>query len=191
MSVVVYKLGGSLLKQPDLSNRLPALVRESLRALVVVGGGALVDVVRGWDRTHGLGDELAHRLAVEAMGVTATMVAGWLGTETCSTRHAATTLWDSGRPAVLATPAFLELEEAAVARTGGLPLPRTWDVTSDSIAAWVAQRWPAETLVLLKSCDRNEGTWEGAASAGLVDPDFPGLAARIPVTRWVNVNASE
>jgi hypothetical protein len=44
------------------------------------------------------------------------------------------------------------------------PLPHAWDVTSDSIAAWVAGQLGARHLVLVKP--------PGAAGAGVVDAYF-------------------
>ncbi|MBW3540464.1 MAG: hypothetical protein KY476_09345 [Planctomycetes bacterium] len=56
MTVVVYKLGGSLLTLPGFEQRLERLLAsrpEDERPLVVVGGGAAADVVREWDRLQG------------------------------------------------------------------------------------------------------------------------------------------
>jgi hypothetical protein len=44
------------------------------------------------------------------------------------------------------------------------PLPHTWDVTSDSIAAWIAGQVGAQRLVLVKP--------PGAIEGDLVDPYF-------------------
>ena len=69
---VVLKIGGSLLDLPDLPRRLSEWLRQSriARPLVIVGGGAAADAVRSWDRTYQLGEERAHQLAVESMGLT-------------------------------------------------------------------------------------------------------------------------
>ena len=44
---------------------------ERPSSIVIVGGGAAADVVREWERVHGLGDEAAHQLALQAMTFTA------------------------------------------------------------------------------------------------------------------------
>jgi aspartokinase-like uncharacterized kinase len=44
------------------------------------------------------------------------------------------------------------------------PLPHSWDVTSDSISAWVAAQVGASRLVLVKP--------PGASGPGIVDPCF-------------------
>jgi dihydroneopterin aldolase len=48
---------------------------------------------------------------------------------------------DAGRVPVLAPSAWLRAAD---------PLPHSWDVTSDSIAAWIAGRLGARRLVLVK-----------------------------------------
>ena len=191
MSVEVYKLGGSLLLLPDLRKRLRRVLQSTSRPLVVVGGGGIVDAVRRWDEIHNLGDESSHRLAIETLGITASMVAKLLETETCANRDRADDLWGSGRPVVLDVPRFLREEERRAREEDVTPLPASWDVTSDSIAAWVAIRWPADSLVLLKSCAESAGNWDRAAEAGLVDPTFPSLVTDVPNTRWVNLAESE
>jgi aspartokinase-like uncharacterized kinase len=67
-------------------------------------------------------------------------------------------------------------------------LPHTWDVTSDSVAARVAEVAGAE-LVLLKSADLPVGmSWEAAAAHGLVDPMFGSIVGRAGLrVRWVNL----
>ncbi|QDT15577.1 amino acid kinase family protein [Alienimonas californiensis] len=173
---LVVKLGGSLLDLPDLAGRLGEVLRNEPRALVVVGGGAAADAVRDWDRSHRLGEERAHRLACEALGLTARFVSELLpGAERVSTRDAARDAWGRGATAVLDLPRFLEREEPL---DGHAP-PHTWDTTSDTLAAWVARRWPARRLALLKSCERRPDA---------VDAHFAQFAAGLEV-EWVNLRA--
>jgi aspartokinase-like uncharacterized kinase len=75
----------------------------------------------------------------------------------------------------------LEEEEAS-------PLPHSWDVTSDTIAAWIAGRVKAQTLVLLKSVSLPEGaTREVAAKLKLVDPFFPLISSALPRVQYLNL----
>ncbi|HEX6984384.1 MAG TPA: hypothetical protein VF170_03355, partial [Planctomycetaceae bacterium] len=146
--VRVYKVGGSLFDWPELFGRLAALLAsEPGRPLLVSGGGAAADVVRDWDRVHRLGERRAHRLAVTSLRLGEAFLADGLpGGTVVTSRDEAAAAWSAGRLPVLNVETFLTDEEAA----GAEPLPASWDVTSDSIAAWVAWRWPAD-LVLLKS----------------------------------------
>jgi 5-(aminomethyl)-3-furanmethanol phosphate kinase len=201
MCTIVYKLGGSLLGLADLPRRLHALLRQPfpfldkskrivpLEPLVVVGGGPIADAVREWDHVHGLGDSVAHRLALESMSFNAQLAVAILGNaRIVTTRVEARDAWAEGRIAVLAAAQFVDAEE----RESGDLLPRSWDVTSDSVATYVALRWPAGALTLLKSvplpadCDA-----ETAARRGLLDAYFPRLAGRVPHIGWVNLRSDD
>jgi dihydroneopterin aldolase len=89
-------------------------------------------------------DQYAHVLA-QCLGC---------GTFVTNVREVRTAL-DAGRVPVLAPSKWLREAD---------PLPHSWDVTSDSIAAWVAGAVGARRLVLVKPA--------GAAGADLVDPYF-------------------
>ena len=69
MPTIVYKVGGSLLGLPDLPRRLRRVLStvDDRKPLLMVGGGPTADVVREWDRLHGLGDERAHWLALRSL----------------------------------------------------------------------------------------------------------------------------
>ncbi len=59
------------------------------------------------------------------------------------------------------------------------PLPKAWDVTSDTLAAWLAGELKADRLILVKSVDPPSAAETAAdlAAAGIVDPLFPHYAA--------------
>ena len=52
-------------------------------------------------------------------------------------------------------------------------LPKSWDVTSDSIAATFAAEFGASELVLLKSCDADGTSIQSLSDSGYVDKHFP------------------
>jgi 5-(aminomethyl)-3-furanmethanol phosphate kinase len=198
MCTIVYKLGGSLLELPELRERLCALLKRPLpffsvqdpwknRPLVVVGGGAIADSIRRWDEVHRLGDEVAHRLAMQSMSDNAHLVAALLAdAQLVKSRPEADEVWSRRRVAVLAAAEFVDVEE----QNAGDVLRRSWDVTSDSVAAYVAQRWPADALVLIKSVSLPAGCDANAAShRSLVDAQFPLLSRRVPVIGWVNLRS--
>jgi len=103
-----------------------------------------------------LSDDTAHWMAVLGMDQYAHLIAERLACSTLVTnlREAAMAL-DAGRVPVLAPSQWLRRAD---------PLPHSWDVTSDSIAAWVAGAVGARQLVLIKPA--------GAGGADLVDPYF-------------------
>jgi aspartokinase-like uncharacterized kinase len=201
MCIVVYKLGGSLLSHPDLFPRLRVVLEqpvlfasprpgtESIRPLIVVGGGPIADAVRDWHQVHQLGDELAHDLALQSMSFNARLVTRLLpGARMVATRAEGDAAWSDGKVAVLASAEFVDAEERATRE----PLPRSWHVTSDSIAAYVARHWPAAALVMLKSVElADDCDLQSAATQALVDADFPSFARRACPIGWVNLRGDE
>jgi aspartokinase-like uncharacterized kinase len=189
--LAVFKIGGSLFDLPEL----PEVIREVLdqRAgtapLLVPGGGAAADLIREWDQIHHLGEEAAHELALEAMDLTASLLACFfpearLVRSVLQMQMAVT----DGALSILCAGCFLKAAEAM----GYPPLEHSWRVTSDSIAAWSAGIFAASELVLVKSVPAPNGmTLAAAAQAGLVDAIFPAVAASLPAIGWVNARSAQ
>jgi len=176
-----------LLTLPDLRQRLQRAMKAvgPARPLIVVGGGPTADLVRHWDRIHGLGEERAHWLALESLGLNEHLLAEMMP-ETClvETRSDAERVWVAGLRPILHAVAFVRAEEPHTS----IPLPHCWDVTSDSVAAWIAALWPADELVLVKSTAWPDGiSVQEGADRGLVDPWFPRIASKGPLLRWINL----
>jgi len=142
---IVVKIGGSLLAdttQLDATLETIAQAACDARLLVVPGGGAFADAVRDIDRRIGLPDTTAHWMAVLGMDQYAHLLASRLHNAVLICEPSETTAaHDEGRVPVLAPSRWLREMD---------PLPHSWDVTSDSIAAWVAGAVGAARLVLVK-----------------------------------------
>lgn len=187
MTRVVVKVGGSLLEWPELPFRLAKdLVRRD-RPLLIMGGGRLVDLVRDLDRLHTLGDERSHQLALRVLDVTAHALAALMPDVVVITSpDQAEAVRASGRWPVLAPRCWLDSCEQDTSHLACLP--HSWEVTSDSIAAYLTDRVEAVELVLLKSAplppqvDRVE-----AARLGLVDPRFSDAARRLTRVTYRNL----
>lgn len=187
--LIVVKVGGSVLTLPDLSARLEKLLHDSpaLRPVFIAGGGALADVVRAWDAALALGEQFCHELALETMSTTASLLAHRLPRgRVVDSFAAAEACWSRGERPVLNVKSWLAQNPASTD-----DLPASWEVTSDSLAAWVALQWHADELWLLKSVDLPESmTIAEASAAGFVDRHFPRLAGRLPSLRWHNLRAA-
>ena len=154
----VVKIGGGLLQHAGLfAGALTAIsaVGRERRLLVVTGGGPFADAVRETDRRLHLSDDTAHWMAVLAMDQYAHLVAERLaGGVLVSEPGEIAAAFHKGIP-VLAPYRWLHDAD---------PLPHSWDVTSDSIAAWVAGQVGARRLVLIKP--------PGSLGQEVVDPYF-------------------
>jgi aspartokinase-like uncharacterized kinase len=178
-TLTVAKVGGSLYSLRDLQSRLYRWLNDQAddRVLLVPGGGATADVVRGFDECHALGEEKAHWLALRALSLNAAFLAALLP-------EAAVVDYPdrAGRGvSILDAFAFVSLDERRHANQG---LPHAWAATSDSVAARAAIVGRASRLLLLKSVTiPHEIGWVEAGRLGFVDPlfatlifDAPGLA---------------
>jgi len=188
----VIKLGGSLLDIDGLAARFRRwrAAQEPMRDVMIAGGGRLADVVRGAFRRHALGEEAAHWLCIRLLGVTAELAHRLLPESVLLCRlEELRDGQDKGRVAIFESERFLRQEET---RPGAARLPHTWDVTSDSIAARLAEALSARELVLLKSALPAAGSsLASVAEAGMVDRCFPQAAARLPQVRVVNFRAED
>ena len=177
----------SLLDVEDFPRRLNDWLQRQPagRSVLIVGGGKLADELRNVSQRHKVGDEIMHWLCIESMCINAKWVAELLP-ECCwcntleQAKQASVGSW-----AVLDVVKFLREEEP---RASGNPLPVGWHVTSDSIAARVAELCDGSELVLLKSCLPKEGwTPESLAQEGVVDAHFPQAAKQVRRIRCVNI----
>jgi aspartokinase-like uncharacterized kinase len=160
----VVKVGGGLLADAvhlDAALEAIAAAAATRRLLVVPGGGPFADAVREIDRQVHLSDDDAHWMAVLAMDQYAHLLASRLPGATLVNNRAGIEVAlaapaGAGRPIPVLAP-YRWLREAD-------PLRHTWDITSDSIAAWFAGQLRAERLVLIKPA--------GASGETLVDVHF-------------------
>jgi aspartokinase-like uncharacterized kinase len=172
----VIKVGGSLGARPARLRRLMETLAGAARrhSLVVVpGGGSFADEVRRADRRFALADSAAHWMAILAMEQYGHLLAGLAAGAALVRRRRELV---PGRLNVLAPAAWLRRAD---------PLPHSWDVTSDSIAAWFARVLGARHLMLVKHEDGFIGPDRGPRSmpphvrqsaleafADVVDPYF-------------------
>lgn len=187
---VVLKVGGSLLDWPGFPTTLESYLqgRRAERLLAVIGGGSITDIVRRLDRLHGLGDERSHHLALRSLDLTAQLLAAMVPSLVVIERFESLgPVWEASKVPLLAPRAFLDEDDAQSSD----PLPHNWEVTSDSIAARVADRMESPELVLLKSAPLPPGTDRRVASRlGLVDPVFPEAARRLDRVLYLNLRES-
>lgn len=170
----VVKLGGSLAKSPELPRWIAVLRSHgSGRVVIVPGGGPFADQVREMQNHWRFPDTIAHRMAMRAMEQYGYMLTGLApGLVPCRSeeeireqiQHRQVPVWFPHR---------------TVSRSD--EIPPTWDVTSDSLAAWLATRLSARHLVLVKSVRlpyRSIAVTE-LSKRNVVDPAF---------SRYVNDN---
>ncbi|PWC37868.1 aspartate/glutamate/uridylate kinase [Azospirillum sp. TSO35-2] len=172
----VVKLGGSLWNGDALRPWLAALAAErteagrTCRIVIVPGGGPFADAVRHAQPVLGYGAAAAHRMAILGMEQYGLALLD-LEPGLAPARTVADMTEASGPVVWLPTPLAAEADVA-----------ESWDVTSDTLAAWLAGRLEAERLVLVKSAPLPAGSADARAlaRAGVIDPVLPDLMASLP-----------
>lgn len=187
-SVRVVKLGGSLLELADWPARLAAWLgaQPAMPTLLIVGGGKLADAIRRYDGDFALGDEAAHWLCIRAMSLNAEMVAAVLRrcTKDVSLAQGVDDIMAQAANGVVVFDPEPFLREDEPSRPGE-PLPHGWQVTSDSIAARVAECLDAAELVLLKSAPPPPNWRAGAGD--YVDGHFAVASRNVRSVRCVDL----
>jgi len=143
--IIIIKLGGSLSRSDTLVNCLNAVEKNYQgRAVVIVpGGGAFADQVRLAQQQWQFDDTTAHHMALLAMQQMALMFKGLKPDFAIADTVAAIHDQLNRKKTVIWSPDIIELDNAG--------LEASWDITSDSLAAWLAKKLPATELILIKS----------------------------------------
>lgn len=176
----VIKLGGSLLGSPELLKWLEVLTRYGDGKIVIVpGGGILADAVRESQKLSNSSDVVAHKMAVMAMDQYAVLMSGL-------------------NPALVTAESELEIAERGWQHRTVVwmpskmvcadeTIPANWQVTSDSLAAWLASRLNAQQLILVKSQrpKLEQISLERLIKDGMVDEHFGDFTAGQNFRTWI------
>ncbi len=173
----VVKIGGSLAFGVELRAWLAALEENGRGCVAIVpGGGAFADLVRRAQAHQGLADTTAHAMALLAMSQYGLMMAGM-----------------EERLMAVESPAEIRAALAAErvpvwipGRDGAPGLGTGWEVSSDSLALWVADRIGATDLALVKSRAPVSAVHRAQelGAQGILDSAFPGVLTRSGARAW-------
>ncbi len=174
----VVKIGGSLSRDVLLPAWLELLADEGAGRVVVVPGGAeFAEAAREAQAHWRFGDLPAHNMAILGMCQFALVLQGLVPALELAVDDSGLRRALAGGKAAVWMPMDLLRRQA-----DGLTC---WDVSSDSLSLWLADRLEAQAVVLVKSCPiPPTAGWQALVEAGIVDRAFPARAgvARYPVT---------
>jgi aspartokinase-like uncharacterized kinase len=166
MRPTVVKLGGSHAFSEHLAGWVAAIAGCAGHVVVVPGGGPFADAVRDAQPKIGFDDAAAHHMALLAMeqyGCALTSL------------NAALVPADS----LVAIQQALAAEKVPVWMPARMALaadiPASWDITSDSLAAWLAGQLGARQLLLVKHVGLGAATARlpDLIARGIIDEAFP------------------
>lgn len=145
---VVVKVGGSLESYREALTKLMRTLADLAKEhslIVVPGGGSFADKVREAYATYHLSDTTAHRMAILAMDQYGLLLSSLVqGCKCTYSLVEAKSLASKGLLCIYLPSRELLFDES---------LEPSWDVTSDSIAAYTAGRCGCKLLTLLKDVD--------------------------------------
>lgn len=128
-SRVVIKLGGSLMDcASSLIRKVNDITCQGLQSVLIIPGGAVfADNVRSFQETSGISGDAAHWMAILAMEQYAYYLSDISGVPLTNELE-------------INEPGVNILLPYTILREDDSGLEHSWDVTSDTISAWVAQR---------------------------------------------------
>lgn len=183
MKRAVVKLGGSTARDTAVMDEWIAAMAGSRMPLVIVpGGGPFADLVRDAQNSMGFSDTAAHAMAILAMEQFGHVILDrGNGIGPARSLQDMESALGAGKicvwlPSWLAIPAD--------------DIRASWDITSDSLAAWLAGRLDADALLLIKQTGAfSEGDdIASLAARGIVDSGF---AAMMPASVDLHVAGPE
>lgn len=166
-TLCVVKLGGSQAFSPLLRPWLAALAPVAGSVVIVPGGGPFADAVRAAQPRMGFDDRTAHEMALLAMAQFAMALTG-------IARELPLAIAESSIDIERALAGGKIPIWSPVAMLCGAPeVPRSWAVTSDSLALWLATMLRGPRLLLVKARPAPEGAGASRLVAeGLLDQAF-------------------
>jgi 5-(aminomethyl)-3-furanmethanol phosphate kinase len=179
-SMWVVKIGGSLLGSPELERWLDVAAKFSDGKIIIVpGGGIFADAVREAQIKSKMSDDCAHKLAVLAMDQFGLLLANMnplLATASTEMEIDERTWQHRG---IVWLPSRMVLDSGDI--------PQNWDMTSDSLAAWLANKLSAKHLILVKSDKPTEKklSLKAITDSGLVDEVFGDYALNKAFSPWI------
>lgn len=143
--MIVIKLGGSLMSSGKL---LPCLEKidncyRDKDTVIVPGGGVFADQVREAQQQWQFDDRTAHMMSILAMKQTALL---------CKALKRKFSLFDSIADfKKRKTTSGIAIWSPEIAELDHSGIPSSWNVTSDSLSAWLANELTADELIVVKS----------------------------------------
>jgi aspartokinase-like uncharacterized kinase len=169
MRRAVAKLGGSTAYGARMDTWIAALAGSALPLVVVPGGGPFADQVRHAQQRMGLSDEAAHAMAILAMDQFGLVIL-------------------DRDERLLPARSFEDIDHVLGAgkipvwlpSSLAIPAPdirASWDITSDSLAVWLAGKIGAEAVLLIKQTSAFSGRDDIASltARGVLDAGFSSM----------------
>lgn len=161
----VIKLGGSLEKSRQLIDCLNYVVDTFKDKLIIVpGGGLFAEQVRQSQQHWQFNEVIAHEMALLAMQQMALIFHSLRPDFNCLNSVKCIQSQIKNTTHIIWSPSINELNQANI--------KASWDITSDSLAAWLAIQLQADQLTLIKAAPIFDTDIAHLMKQGILDPAF-------------------
>lgn len=164
---LVIKLGGSHAASALLRPWVDAIAASD-NVVLVPGGGPFADTVRAMQPVIGYDDHAAHDMALMAMAQFGRALSGMCDRLVYCDDLRSLRAMEGCIPVWSPWPGLGDAPD----------IPPSWDITSDSLALWLACEVDAKAVVLVKHRTAPSVGPDILADEGIVDRAFPAFAAR-------------
>ncbi len=173
----VIKLGGSLLSSGSLQDWLSIVARYGAGKFVIVpGGGVFAEQVRVAQKKWKFNDATAHQMALLGMEQYAHLLKSYVPILHLSDSIAGIEI------SVNSNQIPVWLPRKMISQCQGLSA--NWNLTSDSLALWLAGQLNAEHTLLVKSVSATDMNPKQLSALNKVDKDFPEFANKLESDIW-------
>ena len=175
----IVKIGGSLINSCNLAETVTRLADHGAGNMVIVpGGGIFADQVRYLQKELRIDDTTAHCLALRAMEQFGSMLTSFDPRLHAANSVNAINEWIARNE----IPVWFPYDMIA----GNPSVKSSWDITSDSLALWLAQVMNCQNLVLLKSTEPENKNYSAGylSQFGFLDNAFAEMFHDTVVRSW-------
>jgi len=171
---LLIKLGGSLYNTAELILWLKALKKlsEQHTIIIVPGGGPFADQVRTAQSKHKFDDKTAHHMAIMAMKQFGLLIQALEAH--CQTFH-------DHSPSLPPLSVWLPDDSLLAEQT----IAHSWDISSDSLALWLANKLNAQRLTLIKRVMTHSHSIAQLSLGGVIDSGFANLYSQHPIATQI------
>jgi aspartokinase-like uncharacterized kinase len=150
VAINIIKVGGSLSKNPKalqvLCQKISFLAGKH-QIVIIPGGGKFADNVREADEQFSLSKAAAHHMAILAMDQYGLLLADLMSPNS----QTVDSIEEAKNVNTCLVTVFLPSKSISLVEEK--ELPKSWEVTSDTIAVYIAKKFEAKNLILVKDVD--------------------------------------
>jgi aspartokinase-like uncharacterized kinase len=175
--MLVVKIGGSLYNTPELKKWLSVLTKSSKhhKVIIVPGGGPFADTVRQAQQDMHISDSSAHHMAILAMAQYGLLLNALAPSSQLFYYPSSDDLTSVGLSIWIPTGNLVNNKA----------IPHQWNVTSDSLALWLAQQVNADQLCLIKRVRVRSCAISTLTEATVIDEAFGQFFTANPIEAYI------